>query len=182
MCKILLKSYSTSFLSSVFFFLVLFCSPLLSLHASAEEKIVTIIELIEHADEFEGKEIIVEAEVIGDIMKRGSFTWINVLDETSSIGVWANNDKINQIGMTGHYKQKGDIVKITGIFHDACLEHGGEADIHCLDMQVLQAGYKTKDSLSIHKLIITIFLILVAGILGYTYYRRYHGIRYYNED
>ena len=182
MCKILLKSYPASFLSFFSFFLILFCSPLLSLHASAEEKSVTIIELIEHADEFEGKEIIVEAEVIGDIMKRGSYSWVNVLDKTSSIGVWTNNDNINQIGITGHYKQKGDIVKITGVFHDACLEHGGEADIHCLDMQIIQTGYKTKDSLSIHKLISTIFLIIVAGILGYTYYRRYHGIRYYNED
>lgn len=182
MFKNIMRGSLIPLLSSVFIFLAFFYTPSLSLHASAEEKKATVAELIEHADEFDGREITLEAEVIGDIMERGSYTWINILDETTSIGVWISTNNVNQIGITGRYKQKGDLIKVTGVFHDACLEHDGEADIHCIEIQVLQPGYKIKDSLSLNKLIITASLMIAAGLLGYLYHHLYRGIRYYNED
>ncbi|MCM8823992.1 MAG: DNA-binding protein, partial [Candidatus Omnitrophica bacterium] len=57
----------------------------------AEEKIDST-KLIGNAKEYDGKIIIYEGEVIGDIMLRGKYAWINVNDGKGTIGVWVDRD------------------------------------------------------------------------------------------
>ncbi len=91
---------------------------------------VSSSELINKAKEYDGKTVIYEGEVIGDIMSRGEYAWINVNDTKNAIGIWIDKVFTKDIVYTGSYKSKGDWVEITGVFHRACPEHGGDLDIH----------------------------------------------------
>jgi hypothetical protein len=96
--------------------------------------------LIDHAKGYDGQVISFKGEVIGDIMKRGEFAWINISDGVNTIGVWVPIELIDKIRFTGDYKHTGDYVEIEGAFHRACLEHAGELDIHAEELTVLRAG------------------------------------------
>ena len=81
-----------------------------------------------------------EGEVIGDVMARGDYAWVNVLDGENAIGVWINSSLAKNIKYTGSYKSVGDRIEITGIFNRACVAHGGDLDIHAQGMRVLKTG------------------------------------------
>ena len=84
-------------------------------------QILSSNELINNAAKYDGKIVIYQGEVIGDIMVRGQYSWINVYDSSSAIGVWIKTSLVKNIKYTGSYKFKGDIVGITGIFRRACI-------------------------------------------------------------
>ena len=97
-------------------------------------------ELINNAKLYDGKILTYEGEVIGDIMARGDYAWLNVNDGQNAIGIWADKNLTKDISYTGTYKSKGDLVEITGVFHRACLEHGGDLDIHAQAIRKLRQG------------------------------------------
>lgn len=99
-------------------------------------------ELIQNAKEYDGKEVVFQGEVIGDIMKRGNFCWVNISDGKSAIGVFLENSIIGDIKFRGDYDHIGDIVEARGIFHRSCIEHGGDLDIHASYMAKLKDGHK----------------------------------------
>ena len=106
---------------------------------------ISSTELINNAKQYEGKLIVYEGEVIGDIMKRGDYSWMNINDGQNAIGVWINNSLVKDIVYTGSYKSIGDGVEVTGIFNRACPQHGGDLDIHT------QAIRKTSEGRLIQK-------------------------------
>lgn len=98
------------------------------------------VELISNAKAYDDKLVIYSGEVIGDVMLRGDFAWVNINDGDSAIGIWINSALAKEINFTGAYKSQGDIVEITGVFHRACLEHGGDLDIHAQTLRKTTAG------------------------------------------
>jgi hypothetical protein len=108
-------------------------------------------ELIQNAREYDGKTVVYKGEVIGDIMARNGFAWINVNDGINAIGIWADRNLIKEIFYTGNYKSKGDIIEVKGIFHRACLEHGGDLDIHIDALHKIEEGMTIKEKLNISK-------------------------------
>ena len=44
--------------------------------------------LIEHAKSYDYQTVTFEGEVIGDIMVRDDYAWINVSDGSNAIGIW----------------------------------------------------------------------------------------------
>jgi hypothetical protein len=82
-------------------------------------------ELIENSKKYDGKTVTYIGEVIGDIMRRGNFSWVNISDGENAIGVWMSADMAKTIKFTGNYKSKGDKLKVTGIFNRACIQHEG---------------------------------------------------------
>lgn len=101
---------------------------------------VTSTELIKNPKTHNNKIISYEGEVIGDIMKRGKFSWVNIKDADNAIGCWVPNDLMQAIVYTGNYKSKGDLVEVTGLFRNSCLEHGGDLDIHVESLRKLTQG------------------------------------------
>ena len=99
---------------------------------------VPINDLIEKAFAMENKEVTVQGETIGEALERDEYAWININDNTNAIGVWVKLDELTQIKYYGDYKNKGDIVKVTGVFHRACTEHGGDVDIHCSKIEIVE--------------------------------------------
>ncbi len=97
-------------------------------------------ELISQTKQYDGKSITYSGEVIGDVMNRGEFAWVNINDGDNAIGVWMSAALAKAINFTGAYKFQGDVVEITGVFHHACLEHGGDLDIHAQTLRKIAGG------------------------------------------
>lgn len=115
-------------------------------------------ELINNAKEYDGKEVVYEGEVIGDLMKRGSFVWVNLNDGQNALGIWASQELAGQITYSGSYKYQGDRLQAGGIFHRACLEHGGDMDIHAQVIEKIKPGEKITEAMDINKRNLLFFL------------------------
>jgi hypothetical protein len=108
-------------------------------------------ELINNAKQFDGKIVVYEGEVIGDVMVRGNYAWINLNDGQNAIGIWIPASLGKEIVYTGSYKSKGDWIEITGIFHRACVVHGGDLDIHASALRKTSTGKPTIEPLNVAK-------------------------------
>ena len=116
-------------------------SVLCSLFSVSYAQGVVSSELIKNAEKYDGKTLVYEGEVIGEVMRRGGgYAWINVYDGRGAIGVWASQDLIRDIVYTGNYKTKGDLIAVTGVFHENCLEHGGDLDLHAQAINKISPG------------------------------------------
>ena len=124
---------------------------------------ISSAELINNAKLYDGKVVNYEGEVIGDIMKRGDYAWINVNDGKNAIGIWINSGLVKDIGYTGSYKSVGDGVEITGVFRRVCPEHGGDLDIHAQSMRKAGAGRYLQEKVNVDK---RNQLFIFLGIIG----------------
>ncbi len=124
------------------------------------------IDLIEHSEKYDEQNITFEGEVVGDIMIRGDFTWINISDIDSAIGIWAPRELSDKITYKGGYKYNGDRVRIEGVFHRACSEHGGDLDIHAESIEILEVGSERIHEVSEKKQKLANILLGVLLCLG----------------
>lgn len=132
--------------------------------SSYAEDAASSAELINNAKEYDGKEVVFKGEVIGDIMARGEFAWININDGVNAIGIWSKKDLAKDIVYAGSYKSKGDIIEVKGIFHRACLEHGGDLDIHIDELYKINSGMEIKEEADIARIKLAGALSLVLCI------------------
>jgi hypothetical protein len=148
--------------------------------ASGAER-VSIVRLIDQMRKYDGKEITIQGEVIGERMVRGDHAWITVNDDRYSrqnleeggqfvgmsnagMGVWVETPETDPIEFYGVYKNKGDIVTVTGIFHRADPEHGGDTDIHATAVEVVQQGHQVSHPFQYWKFF-TVVLLSAAIVL-----------------
>ncbi len=150
------------FIQTLILVLLLTFTP--AFHVNAQS-ITDINNLIEKAKEYDGKEVTIQGEVIGESMNRGNYTWINMNDGTNAIGIWLDSSTAGEILFYGNYKCKGDTVKVTGTFYRACKEHGGEADLHSSSFEIVKNGYEVRKQISPIKIIIAVILTLFAFVL-----------------
>lgn len=151
------KFYFTFFfflISSLVFIPFAFCRP-----ASSAE-------LIEHAKDFDGKTVSFRGEAIGDIMKRGKFAWVNVNDGANALGIWLEAGLASKINYTGSYKTIGDTVLVVGQFNRACLEHGGDLDIHAETLAIIKTGNAVEEKINAQKYKAALGLLGVALCFG----------------
>ena len=116
-------------------------------------------ELIKNAKEYDGKLIAYFGEVIGDVMLRGEFAWVNINDGQNALGVWMSAALAQEIKFTGNYRSRGDRLEIVGVFHRACLEHGGDLDIHAQSLRKTGKGRIVKEKLNFDKVILILILL-----------------------
>ena len=120
-------------------------------------------ELIGDPRAYDGREIAFEGEAIGDPMRRGDFAWVNVLDSYAAIGVFLPASQQRTIENFGSYRRGGDIIRVLGVFHRACPEHGGDMDIHGSSVEAISRGRETPHPVSrIELVLIPVFFILAA--------------------
>ncbi|HTZ11768.1 MAG TPA: DNA-binding protein [Candidatus Margulisiibacteriota bacterium] len=130
-------------------------------------------ELITNAKKYDGKTIVYEGEAVGDIMRRGNYAWINILDGQNAIGVWLPLSLVKEVSFGSGYKERGDGIEITGVFHNSCLEHGGDLDIHAQAVRKIASGRKVQERLnSGKKNLAIIFLIILCLIWILTLLKR----------
>jgi hypothetical protein len=128
----------------------------------AKAQPISSTELINNAKQYDAKTVVYEGEVIGDIMVRGEFAWINVNDGKNAIGIWIDKNLTRDIQYSGSYKFKGDWIEITGVFQRACPQHGGDLDIHAQSIKNIQRGRLVQERINLTKNNFTIGLL---GIL-----------------
>lgn len=119
---------------------------------AAASELVSSGELVENASLYDGKTVVFRGEVIGDVMVRGDYAWINVNDDTYSSGsrelsgynsgqsIWCKAQDVEFIKITGDYRHVGDCIEVVGVFNRACAEHGGDMDIHAEEIRLIKRG------------------------------------------
>ncbi len=133
---------------------------------SAQALTVSCNQLVNNAPAFDNQKVEVIGEVIGDVMVRGDYAWINISDGIRSIGIWTDKSMVKDIQFIGDYNNIGDRVKVTGIFHRACPVHGGDLDVHAETVTLSESGYKVEHPIDGWKL--SLALILLGLTLGTT--------------
>lgn len=158
--QILIPKFPNNLNGLIFILLLLLCNWNFALAQP-----VSSIELINNAKQYDGKIVVYEGEVIGDIMKRQDFAWVNVFEGNNAIGIWMSNALAESITYTGSYKSKGDRVEITGVFNRACPEHGGDLDIHAQAIRKTGRGRVILEKLNIGKRNQAIILLVAVGVI-----------------
>jgi len=124
---------------------------------------ISSTELIEKAKEHNNKIVEYRGEVVGDVMVRGNFAWVNLNDGQGAIGIWGKRDLVEgAVTYKGGYKYKGDVLSVKGVFHRACPQHGGDLDIHFDKATRVKEGYPIAHRLAPSKIIDAISLFIVA--------------------
>ena len=134
--------------------------------------LVTVNDLVESTYKYNGKTVMYEGEVIGEVLERGSYSWINVSDGSNAIGIWLKTEQAAKISHFGDYKHVGDTVRIIGTFSGNCSEHGGDVDIHCSEINVVKEGYSVRENIDPLKLKIAIGLLLCMVGFIFIFYRK----------
>ena len=140
-------------------------------HASDSK--VSIYDLIENAKEYDGKEVVLEGEVIGDILDRGEYVWVNISDgNNSAIGIYMSKELSSVIQTTGNYKTSGDRIRVVGTFQRACKDHGGDLDIHASSVELVKKRKTNDISYPSYYPLVAIGLITLTIVLCYITFRR----------
>lgn len=133
-------------------------------------------ELVEQGKSYDGKNITVQGEALGEAMERGEHAWVNISDPTNVMGIWMNIEDAKKIKFFGDYKHKGDIIKVSGVFHRACSEHGGDMDIHGTAVEIVEQGHLVKEEIETRKIVVMSVLTLITLCIAVFYYK---AIRYF---
>ena len=109
-------------------------------------------DLIRNAKDYDGEQVIYEGEIIGDVMQRGDFIWLNVNDANYAIGVHCGKELVGDLDLlAGGYSRRGDWIRVRGVFNHACKIHGGDLDIHAGKIAVIKKGKVLKESINLQK-------------------------------
>jgi hypothetical protein len=102
--------------------------------------LVAIVQLVERGAAYDGMYLAIEGEIIGDVMRRGEHAWLSLLQDGIAVGVWVAATDIPAGSMPGGYSAQGDLVRIGGVMHRACPEHGGDLDFHATRIERIEPG------------------------------------------
>jgi len=127
-------------------------------------KVLSSIELLNQSFLYDNASVLYRGEVVGPVMFRGEYAWINVYDGGYAIGVWCPASDAKRIRFYGDYNNRGDVVEVSGVFHRACLSHGGDLDMHCDSLKVVEEGNAVTHPVGGVK-ILTAFLLGLAAVL-----------------
>jgi len=135
--------------------------------------------LIENASAWDGHSISFAGEAVGEAMARGDHAWLHVNDDAYQVrnlgggrplagynsgqAIWAPVELARRVRLFGDYRNEGDVVRVTGEFHAACREHGGDMDIHATGLEVVREGHAVAQRLHRERLWIGIALLTFAG-------------------
>lgn len=133
--------------------------------SAGEPLVVSSSLLLNNTFGYDGMEVVYFGEAVGDVMKRGDYGWVNVYDGTYAVGVYAPSHLLEELRVLGDYSHKGDMIEVTGVFHRACREHGGDMDIHAREVRLIANGYSLEHPISMSKLSFTLMLLGVNILL-----------------
>ncbi|MFA5852757.1 MAG: hypothetical protein WC820_08650 [Spirochaetales bacterium] len=144
--------------------------------ASAQEQTISIVKtgalkLIDNAKAYDERQVEIAGELIGDVMVRGDYAWISILDDGTAISAWIEKSMLPSDANIGNYARNGDIVRLRGIFHRACPEHGGDLDIHAKTLELVSKGASVNHPVDTSVVVISLTL-LVIGVILVTAWRR----------
>jgi hypothetical protein len=120
-------------------------------------------ELISKARQLDGQEVEFVGEAIGEPMRRGDHVWLNLLESGGAIGIWAKHADMPAIRYFGSAAARGDTLRVRGVFHRSCPEHGGDLDIHAVALEVVTRGELKPVALHPGRMALAAGLLLAAA-------------------
>lgn len=126
-------------------------------------------DLIENSKSIDNSKITLKGEAIGEAMNRGKYTWVNISDGSTAMGMWIESEAAKGIKNFGKYGYRGDIVEINGTFNRACKEHGGDMDVHAISVKIIEAGGRVATPISNNKKVISLMFAVIALTLIFLY-------------
>lgn len=164
--------------ASLTIMMVMVFSPLFS---QSEDQTISSSTLVEKANAWDGRTVSFMGEAVGEAMRRGAMCWVHLNDDAymwknieegtklggynSGQAIWVLNNLAAKIRFFGDYLNDGDIVKITGIFHAACREHGGDMDIHAAGLEIVRVGHPVAHHVNRQRLGQGLFMLFLTGLL-----------------
>ena len=143
--------------------------------------------LVEKAKHYDGRTVTFTGEAVGERMirnrgKASEGAWIHLNDDAymyraseaseslsgfnSGMSVWVTPPQMSNVIKTyGGFKTNGDVVRVSGVFHAACKEHGGDMDIHATSLQVVSDGLPIAHPVSGWKVLIAVAMVLLAAAM-----------------
>ena len=149
--------------------IILICILVLSSITCMAQEYSNFSELIENGKKIDHSKITLKGEAIGEAMNRGSYSWVNISDGSTVMGIWIKYEDAQNIKNFGKYGYKGDMIKIIGTFNRACTEHGGDMDVHAMSVEVIDTGGSVTIPISNNKKVIATMLTLITLILAFSY-------------
>lgn len=129
-------------------------------------------ELIENGKNFDNTKVTLKGEAVGESMKRGEYSWVNISDGSNAMGIWIKSNQIQIIKNFGKYGHKGDILSVYGTFNRACAEHGGDMDVHAISIKIEEHGGKVIIPISRKKAILAI-MITIGTLTSIFLYKKF---------
>ena len=126
-------------------------------------------ELIENSKKIDSSNITLQGEAIGECMNRGKYSWVNISDGSTAMGIWLESNQAQSIKNFGKYGYEGDVVEINGTFNGACKEHGGDMDIHAISVKIIDVGGSVTIPISKNKKSIALILTVITLTLIFSY-------------
>ena len=140
------------------------CLLMLTLAAPAAAQPVSIGSLMENPALHDQEVVSVKGEVIGDVMIRGQHAWVNVGDDSGVIGVFM--PALDARDLTpGRYGRRGNIIMVKGTFNRACIAHGGDMDIHALQVRRVSDAHLVPQPVAMPKFYFAVALGIVYLVL-----------------
>ena len=143
--------------------------------------------LIENAPLWDGRIVSFAGEAVGEAMIRGDHAWLHVNDDgyqarkpgegrplagyNTGQAIWVPLEAAHRVRLFGGYRHKGDTVRVTGEFHAACREHGGDMDVHATGLEIVREGHAVTHRLHSGRLGIGLGLLVLAGGLWWLRFR-----------
>ena len=130
----------------------------------------SIASLADEASIYNGQTVQVVGEVVGDkISADGDYFWVTVEAEapndSSTISCRVSDTLASKIDTYGRYGVTGTRVQVRGVYHQACNEHEGLADLHVDNLEVSNPGFARPDTFMLNDFVPGILLVLAGAII-----------------
>ena len=143
---------------------------------------ISIGDLTSSGEVYEGKEVQIQGEVVGDKVNDSSDSnccWVvvsslgNEGERSDSISVYMSQAQASQIDTFGRYGLTGTTVSVLGEYHQVCDLHDGAMDIHAAgtgQVTIMKAGSTVDHPVQMWVIVVGIVLIALAAALSVAFY------------
>lgn len=154
--------------------------------AWADDQVVSSVELIEEADQFNEQQVVYRGEIIGEVLDRGDHAWITVNDGHYSrrplrryqelkggnegMGIYCDLDQLESVTFLGSYTSVGDLLEIRGTFYKANPDHGGDLCIVADQVSLLREGHHVRIHRLRNELLVALVMAALLAVLVYLLY------------
>ena len=124
---------------------------------------ISLNDLLSEPKKYDHQKLEVQGETIGFPIKKKNGWFINVDIGGGVIGVFTK--ELPKIERYGQYKEKGDVVRVKGVFYNTCQEHRGETDLHAQSIEIIERGKTMPHPIKKANVIAAILLSFLAILL-----------------
>lgn len=154
-------------IASLFIFSIAFAQPKLQNNkpTDSNKNVISLNELVENSKFHDHQIVTISGEALLEGLERHDGVWINIHDGSNAIGLFMSQEDAKRIRYFGDYKNKGDFIIAKATFNRACPVHGGDLDLHLIEIINIQKGYPVARPVSPLRLLVAIIFLVTSLIM-----------------